>query len=114
MITYILLTKLCFRFYILKYITGTPGYMYLLNVWNHFAAPISEPVVEQPPIPQLPINVNAIYEKLIAAGILPKKTEEPKSSETEPADKDSKPTEEEEEEEIKVPHIRLTPKCLRE
>ncbi|KAG8176024.1 hypothetical protein JTE90_022861 [Oedothorax gibbosus] len=77
--------------------------------------PIPEPVIEQPSIPSLPINVNAIYEKLIAAGILPKKTEEPKSLETEAPSKDSKTTEEvKEEEEIKVPHIRLTPKCLRE
>lgn len=63
----------------------------------------------------LPVNVNTIYQKLIAAGIIPKKTDEPQAPATETAAKDEKTAEEaKEEEEIEIPDIRLTPKCLRQ
>lgn len=70
------------------------------------------------PLPTLPINVETIYEKLVAAGII---TEKPKES----TDKVSENTESDEntstekkdaapEEEIPEPEILLTPKSLRQ
>ncbi|GFT84469.1 pre-mRNA cleavage complex 2 protein Pcf11 [Nephila pilipes] len=86
------------------------------NVTNIPPEAMSEPSTS---IPSLPINVETIYEKLVAAGIIAKKTEEPSNATSENGKKAEIPLVETkditpEEEETPEPEISLTAKSLRQ